>query len=169
MDHPAWRAGYAQLEEFGLSYDLQTPYWHLAEAADLARDFPATTIILNHAGLPADRSEAGLDAWRKAIAGFAAWPNTAIKISGIGQPGAPWTVSANHPIVRDCIDVFGIDRAMFASNFPVDSLVADFDTIYDGFKAITRDFAAADRAKLFHDNAGRYYRLAPHDPSADQE
>ena len=58
---------------------------------------------------------------------------------------------------------------MFASNFPVDSLVADFDTIYDGFKAITRDFAAADRAKLFHENAGRYYRLAPHDLSADQE
>ncbi len=170
MDHPTWRAGYGLLEKYDLSYDLQTPYWHLAEAADLARDFPAIPIILNHAGLPADRGPAGLDAWRSALAGFAAEPNTAIKISGIGCPSKPWTVEANRPIVRDCIEIFGVDRCMFASNFPVDSLIADFDTIYDGFKEITCDLAAADRAKLFHENAGRFYRLAPPpSPSADQE
>jgi predicted TIM-barrel fold metal-dependent hydrolase len=50
---------------------------------------------------------------------------------------------------------------MFASNYPVDSLVASFDTIYAGFKSITRDFSGADREKLFHDNAVRFYRLDP--------
>ena len=170
MDHPTWRAGYALLAKYDFSYDLQTPYWHLAEAADLARDFPATTIILNHAGLPADRGASGLDAWRAAIADFAAAPNTAIKISGIGQPGEPWTVAANRAIVRDCIEIFGVERAMFASNFPVDRLVADFDTIYHGFQAITRDLTAADRAKLFHENAGRFYRLAqPQSPPSNRE
>ena len=159
MDHSSWRAGYALLEKFNLSYDLQTPYWHLAEAADLARDFPASQIVVNHTGLPVDRSAAGLAAWRTAIRHVAAQPNVAIKISGLGEPGRPWTVAANGPIVRDCIDIFGVDRCMFASNFPVDSLVADFDTIYGGFKQITRDLAAADRAKLFHQNAGRFYRL----------
>ena len=55
MDDPAFRAGYARLAAHGLSFDLQTPWWHLDAAAELARDFPDTTIILNHTGLPADR------------------------------------------------------------------------------------------------------------------
>jgi predicted TIM-barrel fold metal-dependent hydrolase len=159
MGDPKWRAGYALLAQHDLSFDLQTPYWHLAEAAELARDFPATQIILNHTGLPADRSAAGLDAWRAAMRTLAATPNVAVKISGLGQRGHRWTVEANGGIVRDTIAIFGVARCMFASNFPVDSLCADFDTIYSGFKTITADMAAADRRKLFHDNAVRFYRL----------
>jgi predicted TIM-barrel fold metal-dependent hydrolase len=48
---------------------------------------------------------------------------------------------------------------MFASNFPVDSLFSSYDAIFDAFKAITRDVPASDRAKLFHDNAARFYRI----------
>ena len=48
MDDPRWRAGFSLLERFGFSYDLQTPWWHLDAAAELAADFPATQIILNH-------------------------------------------------------------------------------------------------------------------------
>lgn len=159
MSDPAWRAGYAQLAQHGLSFDLQTPYWHLHEAADLARAFPETRIILNHAGLPADRSEAGLAAWREAMRVLAEEPNVAVKISGLGQPGQPWTLAANRSIVLDTIAIYGVDRCMFASNFPVDKLVADFDTIFSGFKAIVRDFLPADQEKLFGDNAVRFYRL----------
>jgi predicted TIM-barrel fold metal-dependent hydrolase len=160
MADPAWRRGYALLERYGLSFDLQTPWWHLPEAAHLARDFPATQIILNHTGLPADRSAAGLAGWREAMQTLAAEPNAAVKISGLGQPGRPWTVAANGPIVRDTIAIFGIDRCMFASNFPVDSLCADFDTIFSGFKTIVADLSHADQRKLFHDNAMRIYHLS---------
>jgi predicted TIM-barrel fold metal-dependent hydrolase len=159
MMDPRFRAGYALLEQYGLSYDLQVHWWHLHEAADLAADFPNTQIIINHAGLPADRSKAGLDGWRKAINIAARLPNIAIKISGIGQKDQPWTVAANGPIVLDAIEAFGQDRCMFASNFPVDSLAADFDTIFSGFKTITKDFDAEDRNMMFHDNAARIYRL----------
>lgn len=159
MDDPTWRDGYALLSRNGLSFDLQTPYWHLVAAAELARDFPETTLILNHAGLPVDRSAEGLAAWRAALEELAAEANTAIKISGLGQAGRPWTVASNGPVVLDAIRIFGADRAMFASNFPVDSLVADFDTVYDGFKAIAAGFSPGELQKLFHDNAVRYYRL----------
>ncbi|MEO1016549.1 MAG: amidohydrolase family protein, partial [Pseudomonadota bacterium] len=67
MGDPAWRRGFALLENYGLAFDLQTPWWHLSEAADLAEDFPTTQIVLNHAGLPADRSEDGLKGWRQAM------------------------------------------------------------------------------------------------------
>jgi predicted TIM-barrel fold metal-dependent hydrolase len=142
MGDPRWRAGYALLAPNGLSFDLQTPWWHLGEAAELARAFPRTRIILNHTGLPADRSEEGLRGWREAMAVLAAEPNVAVKISGLGQPGRPWTVARNGPIVRDAIAIFGVERCLFASNFPVDSLIGGFATIFNGFDEITRDLLA---------------------------
>jgi predicted TIM-barrel fold metal-dependent hydrolase len=165
MGDPAWRRGFALLAHHGLSFDLQTPWWHLGEAAALARDFPGTPIILNHTGLPADRSADGLAHWRRALATLAAEPNVALKISGLGQPGRPWTVEANRPIVLDAIRIFGVERCMFASNFPVDGLCADFDTIFTGFKTIVQSFAAAEQRRLFHDNAVRTYRLEPAPPA----
>lgn len=159
MEDERWRRGYALLARHGFSFDLQTPWWHLAEAAQLARDFPATQIIVNHTGLPADRSEAGVAAWRTALALVAAEPNVALKISGLGLPGRPWRVEENAPLVREAIAIFGIERAMFASNYPVDSLVASFDTIFSGFKAITAVRSPEERRKLFRDNAQRVYRI----------
>ena len=152
---PAWRRGYALLAKYGLSFDLQTPWWHLPEAAELARNFPETLIVLNHTGLPADRSAEGLAGWRRAMAILAAAPNVALKISGLGQPGQPWTVESNGPIVRDALSIFGVDRCMFASNFPVDGLCADFNTIFAGFKAIVRHLSQAKQRKLFCTNAMR--------------
>jgi predicted TIM-barrel fold metal-dependent hydrolase len=159
MGDPRWRAGFARLARHGLSFDLQTPWWHLREGADLARAFPDTLIVLNHTGLPADRSAEGLRGWRAGMTALAAEPNVAVKISGLGVPGRPWTADAHREVVLRTLDLFGVDRAMFASNFPVDGLVARFDTIFDGFRAIVRDLPARDQRKLFRDNAVRLYRL----------
>jgi predicted TIM-barrel fold metal-dependent hydrolase len=159
MSDRHWRDGYALLARHGLSFDLQTPWWHLPEAASLARDFPRTPIIVDHAALPADRSAEGLAAWRAALAAAAREPNIALKISGLGQRGARWQREANAPIVRDAIAIFGAERCMFASNFPVDSLVGSFDAIYSGFKAIVADRPLAVQRRLFHDNAMRIYRI----------
>jgi predicted TIM-barrel fold metal-dependent hydrolase len=159
MTDARWRAGYAHLARNGLRFDLQTPWWHLPEAARLATDFAGTQIILNHTGLPSDRSREGVAGWRKAMTTLAACPNAAVKISGLGQPGQPWTVAANRDIVRAVIDLFGVARCMFASNFPVDSLCASFATIFGGFREIVADFPAADRRALFRDNAMRLYAM----------
>jgi len=155
----AWRAGYAQLARLGLRFDLQTPWWHLPEAARLAADFPGTQIVLNHAGLPADRSPEGIAGWREAMTTLARQPNVAVKISGMGQRGAAWTADANRVIVRTVIDLFGIDRCMFASNFPVDSLCASFAAIFDGFREIVSDLPMDGQRALFRDNAMRIYAI----------
>jgi predicted TIM-barrel fold metal-dependent hydrolase len=160
MGDARWRAGYALLERHGLHFELQTPWWHLAEAGDLARAFPGTRIVLNHTGLPADRSAKGLAGWGAAMRAFARCANVAVKISGLGLPGRPWRVEDNAPIVREVIATFGVARCMFASNYPVDGLVAPYDTIMAGFKAIVADRPEAERRALFHDNAARVYRIA---------
>ena len=159
MGDRRWRSGFAVLSRYHFSFDLQTPYWHLPEAADLARAFPWIQIIVNHTGLPADRSEAGLGAWRAALRTAAAEPNIALKISGLGLRGQCWSLTANAPVIRDAIGIFGVERCLFASNFPVDSLVGDFGTIYSGFKAAVCDLPPGDQRKLFHDNAIRLYRI----------
>src|SRR5207237_6225953 len=114
------RRGFALLERHGFSFDLQTPRWHLPEAAELARECPRTTMIVNHTGLPADRTPDGLEAWRDALETVASVPNVALKISGLGQAYGAWSYASNRRVVRDAITIFGVERCMFASNFPVD-------------------------------------------------
>jgi predicted TIM-barrel fold metal-dependent hydrolase len=155
----AWREGFARLAGHGLRFDLQTPWWHLGEARALADAFPSTRIILNHTGLPSDRSPEGIVGWRAAMATLAGAPNVAVKISGIGQPGQAWTAAANREIVLTTIDLFGVSRCMFASNFPVDSLCGSFSQIFGGFQEIVADFPAHDQDALFADNARRIYAI----------
>jgi predicted TIM-barrel fold metal-dependent hydrolase len=161
MQDPKWLAGVASLEAHGMSCDLRVTPWHLAEAAEVARAFPRVRFILTHAGLPRDRSPAGLDTWRTGMRALAACPNVAVKISGLCLARRPWVRSENGPIVRETIATFGVDRCMFASNYPFDRLRASFDVIYASFKRMVADLPLADRRKLFSENALRIYRIDP--------
>jgi len=159
MADARWRSGFAQLFRRGLRFDLQAPWVQLEGAARLARDFPDARIILNHTGLPADRSREGIAGWKKALRALAECPNAALKISGLGVPGSAWTARSNREVVLGAIDTFGIGRSMFASNFPVDGLCASFDAIVTGMFAIVQDFSAAEQRAMFHDNAIRIYDM----------
>ena len=95
------------------------------------------------------------------MARLARWPNVQVKISGLGQQGKPWRAADNAWIVNQVIGLFGADRVMFASNFPVDSLCGSFNDIYSGFKHIVADRSQADQERLFYSNALRVYRCKP--------
>lgn len=155
-----WRAGYALLARHGLRFDLQAPWTALEDAAALCGAFPGTPLLLNHTGLPADRSPSGIAGWKRALRRLAACPNAAIKISGLGVPGTRWRTESNREIVLSAIEIFGVQRAMFGSNFPVDGLCAGFDEIYGGFRRIAEQFTPQEQRALFHDNAVRLYAMA---------
>jgi predicted TIM-barrel fold metal-dependent hydrolase len=138
-----------------LHFDLQTPWWNLDEAITLARDFPRMLIILNHAGLPADRSPERLAGWRAAMARLAEEPNVRVKISGIGLRNRPWSVDQNWWIVEQIVAMFGASRAMFASNFPVDSLCGSFDTIFLRLQADRRTLFEGGTGAAFLRNSAR--------------
>ena len=57
------------------------------------------------------------------------------------------------------IELFGVDRCMFESNFPVDKVSCSYGVLWNSFKRITAGFLAAEKAQLFHDTAARVYRL----------
>ena len=161
MQDPKWLAGFALLEKYDLSWDLRVPFWHLEEAAEVARAFPGTRIILNHTGFPWNRSEAGLALWRRGMQTLAQAPNVHLKISCLCLPDGPWTLESNRPIVLEAIKIFGMERCMFASNYPVDGLRASYDLIYDSFKTIVADFTRTEQDQLFSQNAMAFYRIDP--------
>jgi predicted TIM-barrel fold metal-dependent hydrolase len=156
MSDQRWRAGYALLEKHGLHFELQTAFSELYDAAALATAFPGIQIVVNHAGVPGDRSRETVKAWAAATLAVARCPNVSIKISGLGIAGRPWRAEENEVIVRQLLSSFGPERCMFGSNFPVDSLVATYATIVEGFRQIV---PSAHHGKFFWENAHRIYRL----------
>jgi len=159
MSDPNWRSGYAHLAPNGLHFELQTPWWHIGELLDLIEAFPDTPVVINHCFMPADRSPEALAGWRNAVVQASRAPQVTMKISGIGIPGRPWQLEDQRPIIAHCLEAFGTERCMIASNFPVDSLCGTFQTIYDGFLEATVDLSNRERQQVFHDTAIRIYRL----------
>lgn len=157
MSDEGWRAGYALLAANGLHFDLQTPWWNLGEARRLADDFPETTLVIDHAGVLADRDPETVAGWLAALAHVAEAPNVVIKASGLCVAGTPWTVDLNRGPLRDIVRVFGADRVMFGSNFPVDGMFIDFRSLVDGYREILAIFDADAQRSIFHDTAQRVY------------
>ena len=80
-------------------------------------------------------------------------------ISFFGSSGPITNSTATTASQSSTIELFGVERCMFASNFPVDGLCASYQTIFNGFDTIVADFSDAARRALFHDNAIRIYRM----------
>jgi predicted TIM-barrel fold metal-dependent hydrolase len=159
LTDPAWIAGYRLLKKYDLSFDLQIYANQMQSAAALARFNPETLMILNHTGMPLILSDDDIEMWRVGMRALAAEPNVVAKISGLGMVDNKWSEAKIRPYVLATIDYFGVDRAMFGSNFPVDKLYSSFDALYGAFEEIVADFSESEKARLFHDNALRAYRI----------
>ena len=159
MQDETWLRGLSLLAGLGLSWDLRVPYWHLAEAADVASLFPKLAIVLNHHGLAWDRSQEGLKRWRDATAVLARQPNVYVKLSEFGLRDRPWNWDENAYIVRETLAIFGWQRCMFASNVPVAGLRIGFPALVQGVQRMLGGLEPAQRRALMCDNALRFYRI----------
>ena len=159
MQDEHWLRGLSLLPKLGLSWDLRVPYWHLAEAADVAAQFPNLAIVLNHHGFAWDRSEEGIKRWRDAMAVLARQPNMQVKLSEFGLRDRPWSWEDNAYIVRETLAIFGWQRCMFASNFPVAGLRIGFEPLVQGMLRMLGGLEPAQRRAVMCDNALRFYRI----------
>lgn len=176
--HRDFRQGFAQLAPLDLSFDAWCYYTQLDGISALAKAFPRTTIIMNHCGGPlgsasfaAHRQEA-YDAWAAAVKALAAYPNVYMKVGGLGMwttglvsVGAmPPASSADiaqqqRPYIDVCIGAFGVERCMFESNYPVESGVGSYHTVWNAFKRVAADYSTAEKHALFGATAAKAYRL----------
>ena len=160
MREPQWRKNFALLKRYSMSFDLQLYPSQMKEAAELAQEHPDTQFIVNHAGMFVDRSSVeGFRAWRDGLRTLAACPNVAVKISGLAMFDHQWSIESFRPYVLETIDTFGCERAMFASNFPVDRLFATYEGLWNAYASIVKDLRDTEKEALFKSNAERIYRI----------
>jgi L-fuconolactonase len=173
---PIFREGFAQLAPHGLSYDGTGYDPQLPELVDLARAFPETTIILNHASMPFmmgfnPRPRADVfKTWARDMRLLAKCANVNVKLGGFGLPGPPAVAGAPKPgaaelaalwkpYIETSIEAFGAERCMFESNYPSDAPVCSYRTIWNVFKSIAAKATPTEKAALFAGTAKRVYRL----------
>ena len=159
LQDPVWRNGLKLLQKYRLSWDLRVPWYHLEEATEVCRELPDLAIVLNHSGYPSDRDPESLAGWRRGMLAIAACPNVHVKLSGLCVAGQPWTLAANKALILFMVEIFGADRCMFASNYPVDGLKGSWDYLCTQYKQALSGLRAEDRAKIFAGNALRFYRI----------
>jgi predicted TIM-barrel fold metal-dependent hydrolase len=147
------------MQRLGLIYDTVAHQSELPAAATLAQRFDGMTFVLEHTGWPSALDADVFDVWRLGMRQFAEAPNTAVKISGLGMVKHDWTLDDIRPWVETTIEIFGPDRCMFASNFPVDWLYSDYDTLLNTYVALTAEYSDSERADLFGGSAERWYRI----------
>lgn len=148
------------LRDRNLVFELMTHPDQLRHAAEGLADFDDLVVVVEHTGWPRSDTDDERALWQTGIDALAdLGDNVVCKLSGLAMPFGSMRVDALAPWLEYAIDAFGVDRCMFASNFPVDSMYGTFDELYDAFSAVTAGLDAASRAKLFADNAEAVYRL----------
>jgi predicted TIM-barrel fold metal-dependent hydrolase len=177
-DSPAFRAGYGRLAEYGLSFEAWQFHPQLPEITALARVFPEIPLVLDHVGGPlgigpyAGHRDEVFARWKTDIADLAELPNVVVKLGGLGMPicgfdfhkrktppSSAQLAEAWRPYIETCIELFGVGRSMFESNFPVDRASCSYATLWNAFKHIAAGASAEEKALLFRNVARATYRL----------
>jgi L-fuconolactonase len=175
---PTFRAGFKHLAPRGLTFEAWCYHPQIPDLVELAKAFPETTIILDHFGGPigvgpyAVKEDEVFETWRKNIGPLAECPNVVAKLGGLVMVvnGFGWQDQAAPPssqvlmertrrYYEHTIDLFGVDRCMFESNFPVDKVACSYSILWNSFKRLTANYSAAEKAALYHDTAARVYSL----------
>jgi predicted TIM-barrel fold metal-dependent hydrolase len=156
---PGYARGCAALERHELVLDLNATWEDMPKARDLAAKIPNTPVILEHVGFPRDRTPEYFANWRGGLWMLAEAPNAWCKISGLGLCDNHWDVTSIKPWVLAAIEIFGVERCVMGSDWPVDKLFSNYDAVLEAYSEILEEFSESDRIALFSANAERVYRI----------
>jgi predicted TIM-barrel fold metal-dependent hydrolase len=183
---PGFRAGFATLARSGLTYDATALTPQIPEVTDLARAFPDAAIVLNHIGgiiatgpFQGRRAEA-FSAWKTNLAELARCPNVFLKLGGMASPRGGFGLAQRpkpassaelaelwRPYVETCIDLFGPQRCMFESNFPVEKQAVSYRVLWNAFKRLAAPYSETEKDFLFYRSAVEFYGLDRAAPVGD--
>jgi predicted TIM-barrel fold metal-dependent hydrolase len=154
-----WRRGLTQLAPRGLLFELQVFASQMTLGAQLARAVPQTTFVLQHAGMLEDLSDAGRAAWRSGLRQLAACPNVFVKLSALGTFVHRATLADIQPIVSDTVTLFGAERCLWGSNFPIEKIWTDYATVADNIRQAVAHLPPHEQRQILSETAARLYRL----------
>lgn len=156
---PQVQKNVAKLTDYGWSFDLQVFTGQMTDAAKLARACPDVTFILQHAGMLEDLSEEGVAAWRDGMKRLAEQPNVVSKLSAFGTFIHRNDADHIKNILTDTVEIFGAERCLFGSNYPIEKLWTSYADLVSAFKKTASGLSKADQKAIFHDTAMRVYNL----------
>jgi predicted TIM-barrel fold metal-dependent hydrolase len=153
---PRLQANIDQLADYGFSFDLQVFAGQMEGAALLAFFCPKVTFVLQHAGMLEDRSPNGIAQWRESMTRLAAHTNVVSKLSGLGTFLRRNDAEHVRFVVTETLALFGAERCLFGSNFPIEKLWTTYSELIGAHRAAVPS-GAADH--VFNETARRVYRL----------
>lgn len=165
---PDFIRGVQTLGKFGKTFDLCMRPTDLGDAAKLVTACPDTQFVLDHCGngsiaafQKATRDDQAVARYRRDIAALARHERVICKISGIVAQldGQEWSAADLAPLINTCLDAFGPDRVIFASDWPVCTLAASLKQWVAALQEVVAERPRSEQQKLFHDNAKKFYRL----------
>jgi len=156
---PAWERGFAMLAKHDLSFDLQCYPDQMPAFAELIGRHDDVSVMINHMGMPVVSDDRGSERWRGGMRALARYPKVSVKMSGPGFIWRRWTGPDIRQFVLQSIDLFGTDRAMFATDLPTDKLFGSVDHHLEAYHEIVAGFSDDERRALFGRNANNLYRL----------
>ena len=181
MLDPGFRNGVKALARFGLSLDAWVYHTQSSELYELARAVPDVTFVIDHFGGPVgvgphegERARVFAE-WKRGLARLASLPNTRVKLGGAGMsvfgfafarrdvpPSSEDLAAAWRPYFETCVELFGVERCMFESNFPVDKGMFSYVVLWNAFKRLAGSMSADEKTALFSKTAAATYRLQLH-------
>ena len=159
MNDPRFRRNIASLADYGWSFDLQVFASQMRDAAKLAADNPDITFILQHAGMLEDLTPAGRAAWRDGMKRLADQQNVVSKLSALGTFIHRNDLSHIADVVGQTIEIFGADRCLFGSNYPIEKLWTSYADLVDAYRSVMSPFDEEMQSAVFSGTAKRVYRL----------
>ena len=158
-DDPTIQRNVARLADYGWSFDLQVFAPQMEGAARLAESCPRVTFVLQHAGMLEDLSGDGRAQWRAGMARLAARPNVVTKLSGLGTFLRRNDESHIRDVLLSSVALFGAERCLFGSNFPIEKLWTDYRALVEAYRRAASGLREAEQKAIFADTARRVYRL----------
>ena len=152
--------GLKMLAAFGVSYDLLVHTRHLKYARQVAEECPELSFVIDHMAKPLI-AHGEFDQWARELRPLATYPNVYCKLSGLVTQAnwITWTTDDLRPYVEYALELFGAERLMFGSDYPVCLLAASYERVLESFQELLKDLSTEDRDRIFGGNAARFYRL----------
>jgi predicted TIM-barrel fold metal-dependent hydrolase len=158
---PRFEESLTVMAERNLVFDLDCEWPNMSAARDLALRHPDLTVVLQHIGFPRRRDNEYFTHWVEGMRTLAEAPNVTCKISGLAMTDPLFTADSLRPWIDTPLEIFGPDRCVLGSNWPVDRLYSSYDVIMDIYRdRVSELFAPEDQRKVLSENAARIYHLS---------
>lgn len=187
INDPEWRKGFEILSNYDLSFEATIYDGQIDDLTELARDYPNMNIMLSHLGTPiAVGGEFGgngktkternktIQSWKDKMSRLAENKNVFVKLSGLAMPvcGFSWHKRSHAPSVEHvaesfsefiihAVKVFGHNRCLFGSNYPIDKVSLPLNTLIDAYKIVLSELTEDECQRIFYQNALTFYRINP--------